>query len=93
MISTFKCKETEKIWNGITSTRLPIDIQNVARRKLRMINAATSINDLRVPPNNRLEALQGDRLSQYSIRINDQYRICFKWDLNTAYDVEITDYH
>lgn len=93
MITTFKCKETEKIWNGTTSTRLPIDIQNVARRKLRMINAATIINDLRVPPNNKLEALQNDRLGQYSIRINDQYRICFKWDLNTAYDVEIVDYH
>lgn len=93
MISTFKCKETEKIWNGTISTRLPIDIQNVARRKLRMINAATSINDLRVPPNNRLETLQGDRLGQYSIRINDQYRVCFKWNLNTAYDVEIIDYH
>ena len=93
MINTFKCKETSKIWNGVTSTKLPINIQNVARRKLRMINAATNINDLRVPPNNRLEALQGDRLGQYSIRINDQYRICFKWICNAAYDVEIVDYH
>jgi proteic killer suppression protein len=93
MISSCKCKETEKIWKGTTSTRLPIDIQNVSRRKLRMIDAATTIGDLRVPPNNRLEALQGDRIGQYSIRINEQYRICFKWDLNTAYDVEIIDYH
>lgn len=93
MISTFKCKEVEKIWNGTISTKLPLDIQDVARRKLRMVDAATIINDLRIPPNNRLEQLQGDRLGQYSIRINDQYRVCFKWNLNTAYDVEIVDYH
>jgi len=93
MIKTFKCKETEKIYNGNKSTKLPIDIQNIARRKLRMISAAENINDLRIPPKNHLEALQGDRKGQHSIRINDQYRICFIWQENDAYEIEIIDYH
>ena len=78
-IKTFKCKETEKIWKGEMSLRLSRDIQSVARRKLRMMNKARSIMDLRVPPNNRLEALKGDRADEFSIRINIQWRICFEW--------------
>lgn len=70
-----------------------MDIQNAARKKLRIINAATELSDLRVPPGNRLEALKGDRKGQHSIRVNDQWRICFRWDGKDAYDVEITDYH
>ena len=93
MIKGFGDKESEKIWNGIRSKKLPSEIQNVARRKLRMINNAQDINDLRVPPANRLEKLKGDRKGQYSIRINNQWRICFTWDDGDAYDVEIVDYH
>lgn len=93
MIVGFKCKETEKIWNGFLSKKLSINIQNIARRKLRMLNNALNLNDLRVPPNNRLEALLGNRKSQYSIRINDQYRICFKFESGQASEVEIVDYH
>lgn len=73
--------------------RLGWDIQQTARRKLRMLNNAQSLSDLRVPPGNRLEALRGDRGSQYSIRINDQWRICFEWREGDAFDVEIVDYH
>jgi proteic killer suppression protein len=87
MIKDFKCKETGKIWRGIISTKLPRDIQQIARRKLRMINNAKSINDLKIPPNNRLEFLEGDRKGQCSIRINSQWRICFKWDNGIAWDV------
>lgn len=93
MILSFKCRETEKIFNLFQSSRLPYDIQNTALRKLKYLNAAVSINDLRVPPNNRLEALKGNRSGQYSIRINDKYRICFKWLNGNAADVEIVDYH
>ena len=93
MIKTFKCKETEKIFKGKTSTKLPQDIQNIARRKLRMISAACNLNDLRIPPGNKLESLSGDRKGQHSIRINDQYRICFVWQVDDSFDVEITDYH
>lgn len=93
MINNFKCKETEKIWNGIVSTKLPRDIQDVARRKLRMLNNAKQITDLRIPPNNALEALKGDRLGQYSIRINKQWRICFRWHEGFVEAVEIVDYH
>ncbi len=93
MIKSFRCKETEKIWLGAFSPKLPSDIQSVARRKLRMLNNARNINDLRVPPANRLEALKGDRDGQMSIRINLQYRICFIWKEDNAYDVEIVDYH
>jgi toxin HigB-1 len=93
MIVDFYCPETEKIFNGEVSTKFPPDIQNVARRKLRMIAAAININDLRQPPGNRLEKLSGDREGQYSIRVNDQWRICFVWDSGNAYRVEMTDYH
>ena len=93
MIINFKSKETKKIWEGEVSLRLPRDIQNIARRKLRMLNNARQLNDLRIPPNNRLEALKGDRVGQHSIRINDQWRICFKWIDGNAMDVIIEDYH
>ncbi len=93
MIRNFKCKETELIWQGTVSRKLPRDIQQVARRKLRMLNNARAINDLRIPPNNRLEALKGKRKGQYSIRINKQWRICFTWTASIAGYVEIVDYH
>jgi toxin HigB-1 len=86
-------KETEKIWDGERSTILPNEIQQIARRKLRMINNAENINDLRVPPANRLKKLKGDLSNFYSLRINDQWRIIFNWDGNSAENVEITDYH
>lgn len=93
MISSFRDREAERIWNGESSRRLPHEIQEVARRKLRMINNARVIADLRVPPANRLEALKGGRAGQYSIRINDQWRICFRFANGQASDVEIVDYH
>lgn len=93
MIQSFKDSETERIFNRQRSRKLPSDIQQVALRKLRMINRAMSLNDLRIPPANRLEKLKGGRQGQYSIRINDQWRICFKWQDGDAYDVEIVDYH
>lgn len=93
MIKSFKDSETEKIYNLTRSRKLPSDIQQVALRKLRMINNAKTINDLRVPPANRLEKLVGSRAGQYSIRINDQWRICFDWQADNAYNVEIVDYH
>ena len=93
MIKSFNCKETEKIFHRQVSLKLPHDIQQVALRKLRMIHRATSLTDLRVPPANRLEKLKGDRAGQHSIRINDQWRICFFWESTDAYDVEIVDYH
>lgn len=93
MIRSFKCKETEKIFRRIISRKFPVDIQRVALRKLRMLNRAGNLPDLRVPPGNRLEALKDDRRGQYSIRINDRWRICFEWRENDAYNVEIVDYH
>ena len=93
MIKTFNNDETQKIYQRHRSQKLPSDIQQVALRKLRMINNAVTINDLRVPPANRLEKLSGDRTGQWSIRINDQWRVCFRWEGSDAYDVEITDYH
>ncbi len=93
MIKTFKDDETQKIYQRQRSSELPADIQEVALRKLRMINNAVSINDLRVPPANRLEKLSGDRAGQWSIRINDQWRVCFRWEGSNAYEVETTDYH
>ncbi|SDI28146.1 type II toxin-antitoxin system RelE/ParE family toxin [Paraburkholderia phenazinium] len=86
-------KETALIGAGERSKRLPAEIQQVARRKLRMLNNAHALADLRIPPANRLELLKGDRAGQHSIRINDQWRICFRWDNGSAYDVEIVDYH
>ena len=93
MIKTFKNKETEKIFNREYSKKLPTDIQRVAMKKLWIIDATPDINSLRVPPGNRLELLHGDREGQYSIRINDQCRICFLWRDGNSYDVEIVDYH
>ena len=93
MIRSFKSKETEKVFNRERSQKLPADIQQVALRKLRMLNRAVTVQDLRVPPANRLEKLSGDRAGQYSIRINDQWRICFEWDAGDAQNVEIVDYH
>ena len=93
MIKSFKNKETEKIYSREISLKLPRDIQQIALRKLRMISNAKNMNDLRIPPANRLEKLSGIREGQHSIRINDQWRICFIWRDRDAYDVEITDYH
>ena len=93
MIKNFKDNETQKIYQRQRSRKLPADIQQVALRKLRMINNSISINDLRVPPANHLEKLIGNRAGQWSIRINDQWRVCFRWEGNDALDVEITDYH
>jgi len=93
MIKTFRDKETEKIFNRLLSRKLPQNIQHLARRKLVILDAATELNALRVPPGNRLEALKGDRRGQHSIRINDPWRICFKWKGDDAYNVEIADYH
>ena len=93
MIRSFNDKEVELIWLGIASRRLPPDIQQVARRKLRMLNAAASLDDLRVPPAHRLEALKGGRKGQFSIRINEQWRICFRWSEGDVHGVEIVDYH
>ena len=93
MIISFADKETEKIYNQLYSRALPSDLQRIALRKLIMIDNAKTLNDLRVPPANRLEALHGDREGQHSIRINDKYRICFKYELGKFSDVEIVDYH
>jgi proteic killer suppression protein len=93
MIRDFADKQAEKIWQGHGSRRLPASIQAITRRKLRMLNNATTLNDLRAPPANHLEALKGQRRGQHSIRINRQWRICFRWTNNDAYDVEIVDYH
>lgn len=93
MIKSFKCAETETIFNGFVSKKIDIRIQNTARRKLRMMNNARTLDDLRIPPANKLETLKGNRKGQYSIRINDQYRICFKWFNGNLFDVEIVDYH
>ena len=93
MIHSFKNSETELIWNGFRSRKLPSDIQAIALRKLRLLNQASVLNDLRIPPGNRLEALKGERSGQHSIRINDQWRICFVWSQGGPGDVEIVDYH
>ncbi len=93
MIKSFKDKETEKVYTREGSNKLPRNIQQVALRKLRMINNAKNLNDLRIPPANRLEKLKGDREGQLSIRINDPWRICFVWQDGDAYEIEITDYH
>jgi proteic killer suppression protein len=93
MIRSFKCKDTETIFNRHISRKFPPEIQRVALRKLRMLNQASNLKDLWVPPGNRLEALKGDRTGQHSIRINDQWRICFEWKENDSFNVEIVDYH
>ena len=93
MIRSFKDKETEKVFALQRSRKLPHDIQQVALRKLRMLNNARVLDDLRIPPANRLEKLSGDRSGQCSVRINDQWRICFEWHEGDIFKVEITDYH
>lgn len=93
MINSFGCKETELIWNRYVSKTFPPTIQQTARRKLVHINSAVTINDLRVPPGNRLEKLEGKLKGKHSIRINDQWRIVFKWENGNAFEVEIVDYH
>jgi proteic killer suppression protein len=93
MIRSFKDKEAELVFNRSFSPRLPQSIQKIAFRKLRMLNRAVTLNDLRVPPANRLETLKNERKGQYSIRVNDQWRVCFEWRDGDAFQVEITDYH
>ena len=93
MIRNFADREAALIWRGWRSRRLPNEIQAIALRKLRLLNQAKVINDLKVPPGNRLERLKGKRKSQHSIRINSQWRICFRWANGGASDVEIVDYH
>jgi proteic killer suppression protein len=93
MIKSFRDKETEKVFKRVVSRKLPMDIQQTALRKLRMINNARDLQDLELPPGNRLEKLKGDRKGQHSIRINDQWRVCFIWKHGDAYNVEIADYH
>ena len=93
MIKSFRDKETEKIFNRLFSRKLPQNIQHIARRKLVILDAAPELNALRIPPGNKLESLKRERKDRHSIRINDQWRICFKWKVDDAYDVEITDYH
>jgi proteic killer suppression protein len=93
MIQSFTCKETERIFRVGFSRKFPVSILNSAITRLAMLNRSRKLNDLKIPPSNRLEKLFGDRRGQFSIRINDRYRICFKWYNNNAYDVEIVDYH
>jgi proteic killer suppression protein len=93
MIKSFGSKETEKIWNGERSKKLPNEIQNIARRKLRMINNSQDLQDLRIPPSNRQEKLGGNLKEFYSIRVNKQWRIIFKWENGNCFEIEITDYH
>jgi proteic killer suppression protein len=93
MIGSFKTSLTEDVFNGVFRKGFPADLVKIARRKLRFLHAAHLLTDLRVPPGNRLEALKGDRAGQYSIRVNDQFRICFVWTSHGPKDVELTDYH
>lgn len=93
MIKSFKCKEIQKIWNRKYSKKFPNEIQKIARRKLIAISIASNLEDLRIPPSNHLEKLSHNRKGQHSIRINDQWRICFIWKEEHAYNVEIVDYH
>jgi len=93
MIESFKCKETEKIFNRRFSIKLPQSIHSIALRKLRMLHRSLNIDDLRIPPGNRPEILKGNRKGQHSIRIKNQWRICFVWKESNAYEVTIVDYH
>jgi len=93
VIRTFADRATEKLWSTGKSSRIPANLRERAKRKLAMLDAAIRLGDLLSPPGNRLEALLGDRKGQHSIRINDQYRICFRWNNGDAFDVEVTDYH
>ncbi len=93
MLKSFGSKETEKIWNGVRCSKIPPEVQKVGRRKLRMLNNSIDLNDLRIPPSNRLEKLGGNLKGFYSIRISDQWRIVFNWQAGHAFEVEIVDYH
>jgi len=93
MIISFGSKSTEQIWNGVRVKNMPLDIQNIGRRKLRMLHNSIDVSDLRIPPSNRLEKLRGKRSEFYSIRINKQWRIIFIWNHGNASEVEIVDYH
>jgi len=93
VIKSFRDAETERLWNEERSRRIPASLHRPALKKLQMLNAAGELGDLALPPGNRLERLKGDRAGQHSIRINDQYRVCFLWHEGNAYGVEITDYH
>lgn len=93
MIISFSSSDTEKVWNGIRAKKWPIQIQSIGRRKLRMLNNSVDLADLRIPPANRLEKLSGKLKDFYSIRINDQWRIIFKWNAGNSFEVEIIDYH
>ncbi len=93
MIRSFGSKETEKIWSSVRSSKIPLEVQKVGRRKLRMIHNSIDLNDLRIPPANRLEKLSGKLKEWHSIRINDQWRIVFKWKVGNAYEIKIIDYH
>lgn len=93
MIQSFACKQTERLWHCERPKKFPPSLHRPALRKLEILHAAVDLNDLRCPPGNRLEALKGDRKHQHSIRINDQWRICFVWRMGHAFDVEIVDYH
>lgn len=93
MIASFACRETEKLFHGKFSAKLPQDARRTAQRKLKQLHAAASLDFLRVPPGNRLEQLTGDRAGQWSIRINDQWRICFRWQDSNVHECEIVDYH
>lgn len=93
MLTSFGSKNTEKIWEGVRTKGLPAEVQQIARRKLRMLNNAQNLTDLMIPPSNRLEKLKGSLKNYYSIRVNDQWRIIFKWKNGNAEEVELTDYH
>jgi proteic killer suppression protein len=93
MIKSFRCKETERVYRREVFRKLPQPLQRIALRKLWMLDAALDLSEMRVPPANHLEALRGDRDGQHSIRINQQWRLCFRWESGDAYDVEIVDYH
>lgn len=93
MIKTFRDAETERLWKEERCRRIPASVYKAALKKLQMLNAAGALGDLALPPGNRLERLKGDRKGQHSIRINDQYRVCFEWREGNAYEVGITDYH
>ncbi len=93
MIKTFRDSETERLWKEERSRRIPANVHKAALKKLQMLNAADALDDLALPPGNRLKRLKGGREGQHSIRINDQYHVCFEWREGNAYEVEITDYH
>ena len=93
MVRSFASRATSEIWGGRAARTLPVEIQDRVRRKLRMLNNAEVLQDLRVPPNNRLEKLSGNRSGKFSIRVNNRWRICFRWDDGDAYEVEVVDYH